>query len=502
MFKLTTADLDSAKAAIDHHGYSTLLPTPPEWQDLTTHWIDIRRHIRSLNLETYRPNEPIVVTVAKNEWSVRHVHLLHPQDLLIYTALTLILKGDIDSARSRKSERRSFSYRASKEKGRLYKSAKNTYRRYIECLKRKSRKKGSQAVAVTDIADLYASVSHAQLRRLLSATVQTRRSAKALELLISPFATSFMARSGHGIPTGPFASRLLAEIMLNDIDSYLISKKVDFVRWVDDLNVFAPSLAAAKEIVLDLAMWLYGNHGLTPQAAKTHFMDVESYRDQFLLTIDERLADKKELLAESLFDQGYALDDEDVEEVMDDVQVVALLEMLVDAMPDDGSIDHRVVGFVARRLAKVPLDLGVASVVLEVLVENIDRLVPVIEAVSRLVVALLAKTGAPKSVAKSLLKSLRRATVNHHAIWILTIFAGERRWRITDKLGKVWQDADCDAVRRFAALAIAETRGSLPLSPTEFEEASPLVRLALLRTQTERERKGLKLKDAFERAVP
>lgn len=225
MFKLTTAELDSAKAAIDHHGYSTLLPTPPEWQDLTGHWLDVRNHIGSLNLDNYKPKKPIVVTVAKNEWSVRHVHLLHPEDLLIYTALTLIIKHDIEAARSPKTKRRSFSYRSSNRKGRLYKSTKDTYHRYTECLKRKSRKNRSRAVAVTDIADFYASISHVKLRELIHGSAQTRRSTNAFELLISPLATDFMPKPGLGIPTGPFASRLLAEILLTDIDKYLVSKE-------------------------------------------------------------------------------------------------------------------------------------------------------------------------------------------------------------------------------------------------------------------------------------
>lgn len=501
MFKLTMAELDSAKAAIDHHGYSTLLPMPPEWQGLTTHWLDVRGHVSSLNLENYKPNKPIVVTVAKNEWSVRHVHLLHPEDLLIYTALTLILKRDIEAARSPKTKRRSFSYRASNRKDRLYKSTKTTYRRYIECLERKSRKSRSRAVAVTDIADLYASVSHTQLHGIFRGAAQTKRSAKALELLISPLATSLMARSGHGIPTGPFASRLLAEILLNDIDGYLVSKKVDFVRWVDDVNIFAPSLVSAKNIMLDLASWLYDNHGLTPQAAKTHFVDVESYRERFLLDIEEKLADKKELLSQSLFDFQYALDEE-IEEVMDDVHVVALLEMLVDAMPEDGSVDYRIVRFAARRLKRMSLGHVVSSEVLEVLVENIDRLAPVIDAVAQLVIVLLARTKAPKRIAKNLFQSLMRSKVNHHAIWILTILEAERRRNFSERLAKVYRSADCDAVKRFAALAIAQSGGSLRAEAAEFEEASPLVRLAFLRTQTKTERRGLRLKDTWERAVP
>ncbi len=502
MFKLTTAELDSTKAAIDHHGYSTLLPTPPEWQDLTTHWLDVRNHISGINLDTYKPKKPIVVTVAKNEWSVRQVQLLHPEDLLIYTALTLILKDDMEAARSPKAERRSFSYRASNKRGRLYKSTKTTHRHYIECLERKSRKKLSRAIAVTDIADFYASISHVQLLRLFGRAAQTRRSIKALELLISPFATSFVARSGHGIPTGPFASRLVAEILLNDIDEYLVSKRVDFVRWVDDLNVFAPSLTAAKRIVLDLSEWLYESHGLTPQSGKTHFLDVESYRRRFLLTIEEQLSDKKDSLYQLLFDHEYALDEEDVEEVMGDVQVVALIEMLVDAMREDDSVDYRVVGFVVRRLRGMRLDCAVASEVLEVLVENIDRLMPVIDAVAQLVVALLKRTKAPKRIARKLFQSLHRAKVNHHAIWMLTILEKERRWNFTEQLAKAYRSADCDAVRRFAALAIAQSGGSFRVEPAEFEEASPLVRLALLRTQTKTERRDLRLRDAWERAVP
>ena len=501
MFRLTTEEIDSAKAAIDHHGYATLLPTPPEWRDLTEHWQDVRSHIGRLDLDDYKPHKPIVVTAAKNEWSVRHVHLLHPLDLLIYTALTSILKQDVEATRAPRTKDRSFSYRASKKKGRLYKSTKTTYRRYIKCLERKSSKSQSRAVAVTDVADFYASISHARLRDLLRDAALTQRSAKALELLISPFATGFMARSGLGIPTGPMASRLLAEVLLNDIDTYLVSKEVDFVRWVDDLNIFAPSLSSAKEIVLDLARWLYETLGLTPQASKTRFLNVETYRKDFLQPIEDRLDDKRELLAQSLFDHEYVLDDDDLEEVKSDAQVVTHLEMLADAMPDGGRVDYRVVGFAVRGLRRTRLHGVGASEVLEVLVENIDRLVPVIDAVAQLLIVLLAETTAPKRIARDLFRSLSKAKVSHHATWMLTILGREPRWSFTRRLVEVYRSAECDAVRRFAALAIAQSGGSFRLERTEFEAASPLVRLALLRTQTKAERKGLPLRGVLERAV-
>ena len=501
MFKLTIDEIDSAKAAIDHHGYSTLLPRPPEWADVTTHWLKIKGDIGGLDLDDYTPKRPIIVTVSKKEWGVRHVHLLHPEDLLIYTALTIVIKRDIEAARSPKTKWRSYSYRASSRSDRLYESTKATYPRYIESLERKAAKARTHTVAVTDIADLYASVSHARLRDLFASMARTPRSMRALELLISPLATSFMPRAAHGIPTGPFASRLLAEILLNDIDEFLLDRRVDFVRWVDDLNIFAPSRAAAKDIVLDLSMWLYDNHGLTLQAAKTHFLDVGSYGGVLLQPIDEQLSGNAELLGRLLFGEEYGLDGEDVEKWNDDALAIALLEMLIDAMPQDGGVNYRMVRSAVRRLGRIQLEGLIATEVLEIMVENIDRLTPVIGMVAELVIALLAKTKAPKRIARSLLGSLRRARVNHHAIWILTVLERERRWSFTDELAEVCRAADDDAVRRFAALAIAQAGGRYRLEPREFDEASPLVRLALLRTQTKRERRALRLEGTLERAV-
>lgn len=113
MFKLTAPELDCAKAAIEHHRYSTLLPAPPEWNDVAEHWPAIRSHLCDLDLEHYTPKEPLVITVAKNEMSVRFVHLLHPEDTLLYTSLTLIVKDDIESVREPRAKKRVYSYRAS-----------------------------------------------------------------------------------------------------------------------------------------------------------------------------------------------------------------------------------------------------------------------------------------------------------------------------------------------------------------------------------------------------
>ena len=46
-------------------------------------------------------------------------------------------------------------------------------------------------------------------------------------------------RDSYGLPVGSNASRILAEASLIEVDNYLISKKIDFCRFVDDYRIFA-----------------------------------------------------------------------------------------------------------------------------------------------------------------------------------------------------------------------------------------------------------------------
>ena len=495
MFKLTASELDCAKEAIDHHGYSTLLPRPPEWDDVDRHWHAVRHYLCSLDLTDYTPKKSLPIIVAKDERSVRYVHFLHPDDMLLYTSLTLIVKDDIEKARLPHTEKRVYSYRASPKSTRLYRSVRDTHQKYMKRIRRKVEKRSTRTVVVTDIADFYASVSQAHLKRLLEAAARTPRVKKAAELLISVFAASFMARQGHGIPTGPLASRLLAEVFLNEVDKHLMSRQADFVRWVDDYNIFTSSLASANSALLDLAAWLY-SVGLTLQSAKTHVLEKATYAKRFLVDFEDRLSDRQAVLAELLQANYYEPDDfpEDVDDFMDDLHAVDLLEVLVDAIFSDDGIDFAIIGFVVRRLRTMSLDRIVAHEILDVLVENIERLSPVIAAVAPLVVRLLGKGEMPKRIGEHLLESLEHVGVDHHAVWILTIFAEKGSSGFVEALIDVYRGTESQVVRRYTALAIGGSGGRIPLEGREWTLAAPLVRLAVLKVG------GLPRKDALRRS--
>src|SRR5690242_4592716 len=97
-FHLTTVELDRAKAAIEHHGYGIFFPHPPEWDTVRQSWARIRSSLASEDLDLYQPREPLRSYAPKSRINLRPVALLHPYDVLIYTALTLIVRDDLEAA--------------------------------------------------------------------------------------------------------------------------------------------------------------------------------------------------------------------------------------------------------------------------------------------------------------------------------------------------------------------------------------------------------------------
>ena len=460
MFRLAAEELDCAKDAIECHGYSTMLPDPIEWQDLTDRWETIRDELRHINLEHYRPRPPILVTAAKDDKSTRVLHLLHPHDMLLYTSLTLLLKDDIEASRIPTVDKRVYSYRASPHDNRLYQTTKDLHFNYIQQLKYKVRRKKNTFVGVTDIANFYTSIPQSKLLELLVDVASTKRNRKAARLLVSTFAKPLMTHDGEGIPTGPYASRLIAEVLLNDIDRHLAALDVDFVRWVDDFNFFTHSFTATQRVILELSGWLYKEHDLSLQSAKTRILEAKAYSKELLLDLEDILSDRGEIFSLLTTGSDYDVENDndvdDVDDFMDDVHAMELLEILVDALVERERVDYRIIDFTVRRLRRINLDRIVAEEILSILIENLERLVPVIENVARLVSHLRPRDkDRRKHVARRLLRSIDDiGAVDHYAVWILTIFVRDRRWGCVNELIDVFRRAESNAIKRYAALAL------------------------------------------------
>lgn len=151
-FNLTEQELQNAFEAIDHHGYSGLVPAPPEWKIIQDRWNELKPLLGGIDLDEYVPNAPMVMFAPKTRATVRPVSLLHPTDLIIYSALVLIVKDDIETERIAVSKHRIFSYRANADSNRFY-GARPSFQDFLDISGRKAARAGTSIVAVADIAD-------------------------------------------------------------------------------------------------------------------------------------------------------------------------------------------------------------------------------------------------------------------------------------------------------------------------------------------------------------
>ena len=491
MFKLTPAELLNARTAIDRHGYSTLIPTPPEWRDVHGSWDTISSQLCDLDLDEYTPHTPLRVFAPKTAVNLRPIDILHPEDLLIYTALTLIVKNDIEDSRLSPRSHRVFSYRVDDNQDSLYGSTIGSHESYMRTLKRKAQKKRVTHVAVADIADFFPRIYQHRLHNIVRTVASSNRgkdTSRVLEKLIS----NLMDRNSYGIPLGPYASRVLGEAVLIDVDDHLIAHKIDFVRWVDDYNIFATSGASARLAIMELGRRLFESHGLTLQAAKTRIFSVEDYRQTVLSNPEDDLSTEEEVieLLGGINDYGDEIDEDLVAELVEHLQSDDLISMLHGAIAES-NVDYRLIGFVLRKLTLLkgaPEDIRRS--VLELVLDNLTILGSVAEQLAKFILSLEFLTRSDKrDIGASLIKAIRFANVDVHeylAMWILDIFAKDSDWNRRSELVKLYRDAHSEAVKRAAALGVANsgTRSEALSIVSGFASATPIHRLAILKAST------------------
>lgn len=296
-FRLATTELQDAYEAIGHHGYSAMIPPPREWAVVEANWSSIREHLAGIDLDTYKPHKPLRVVAPKSRANIRIVHLLHPDDLILYTALVLLIKDDLERARISRRARRVFSYRVkARQPNRLY-DARGAYAAYLKELSRKAAKAEVKFVATADIADFYPRIYQHRLENIITANAPNQRTNEIARVLVRKLIAKLMDTNSYGIPVGPHASRVLGEGILIDIDAHLQSQGVDYVRWVDDYHIFARSEYVAQSTLFELAERLFVNHGLTLQSSKTRIYPVARYRAKMLTKPGDELTERDTVLA-------------------------------------------------------------------------------------------------------------------------------------------------------------------------------------------------------------
>ncbi len=83
---------------------------------------------------------------------------------------------------------------------------------------------------MADIADFYPRIYQHRLQNVVETVASSQHVRDVGRVLAKKLIGNLMGRNSYGIPIGPYASRLLAEAILIDVDSFLQTRNVDFVQ--------------------------------------------------------------------------------------------------------------------------------------------------------------------------------------------------------------------------------------------------------------------------------
>jgi hypothetical protein len=488
-FNLTEQELQNAFEAIEHHGYSGLVPTPPEWQTVCDRWNELKPLLAGIDLDDYVPNKPMVMFAPKTRATVRPISLLHPTDLLIYSALVLIVKDDLEAQRIALARKRVFSYRANGEPNRFY-AARPSFQDFFEISRRKAARSGTSIVGIADIADFFPRIYLHRLENVVYAAGGTPRAKAVARVLVRKFLGHVAGRNSYGIPIGPYASRVLAEAVLTDVDATLQSDGIDFIRWVDDYTIFCKTESQAQLEIFRLSELLFNNHGLTLSAIKTKIIAKENFQERFLQD-PEREVDADLATLETVASRHDPYADEEIE--LSEVDIAQLQQlnfqnMLETALADRDLVDYeRLKAILGHRSLLDKLSAERRGEMTDVLLDNMEHLYPIAEVVAQFFRTF---TTAParikRRIAKRLLASIKssrgRWPPDYQMAWVLSVLTSAEDWGCAPKALRIFNTHPSDVVRRFAALALYAngSRAEVVTLRAEYTNASPLTRLAIL----------------------
>ena len=376
------AAIDWAVEHVSRHGDTDVFPIPFElkvaahaWQHDST----FRQKLSTtpINGADLRPH--LTVEVPKTTFGFRVAHQLDPLDSILFAAMVFEMGQLIEGGRALPEAACSYRFHPTPT-GDFYPSD-NGWKRYASRSRELSLTKGH--VLYVDLADFYNQIYHHRVRGALETCGVSEARARNVEKYLG----RFTAKQSRGLPVGPYASHLLAELSLVDVDEHLAHQAVPFVRYSDDFRIFDDSTANLTHILQQLTGLLYTNHGLALQGAKTALENTVDFRrlrlgdagHKFGDELDARLAEIAEDLSALSEEMGYGeVTIEDISEEREAGEAGPLLLSLFTEALQRPSTRLGAMKFLLREARRREAD----DLFIPVL-DNLECLIPIIGEVSR-----------------------------------------------------------------------------------------------------------------------
>jgi len=221
---------------------------------------DAKQNIETLYTEvidgSYAPQPIKKIAIPKNKTEFRPIALASVRDKVVQRALVNAIEPYFDKKMSDKS----YGYRRDK-------SALKAIGRCKDFINR-----GYFWVYKSDIENYFETINHQKLLAILEKEIEDKRVIRLISLYLENggFKDTHYIEHTKGVHQGDILSPLLSNIYLNEMDTFLESKEVAFVRYADDFVLFFKKEKQSEKRVNQLKIFL--------QTLSLHIGEKKSYK--------------------------------------------------------------------------------------------------------------------------------------------------------------------------------------------------------------------------------
>jgi Reverse transcriptase (RNA-dependent DNA polymerase) len=276
-------------------------------------------------------------------------------------------------------------------------------------------------VLICDFVDFYNQIYTHRLRNVIAEAGGTTLEEYAE--VVENFLHGLNDKTSRGIPVGPAASIVLAEVVLSDIDRKILSHTASFTRYVDDFRVFFRTVDEAQAFLHEFTKYLYEVHRLVLSGEKTRFLRVTDFTGRMFHDDEETERLKRQAKTEEVALAEYleelhervgpysspeeAFDQEEYKELqrklLESNRVDILAGTYGEILSEQLNLDAP--DFVLlRRVFKNAARYRIRAI-LKTTFENIERLLPIVREISIYARSVLSPSSA-KNIARRLIRVL------------------------------------------------------------------------------------------------
>jgi len=270
---------------------------------------------------SYKPQKILKFYIPKSTGLHRPITFLQLDDLIVYQVIANVIADRFSEKRKKVENIYVFSNILNRDKNKsifLFEKWRKGYQKFIRKIKYYYNN-GNIWVAHFDLAAYYDTISHSILSSQIARRGAYPEFKKLLTDCLKIWSTNKSQKIGHAIPQGPIASNLIGEIYLLPIDNALISERIKYVRYVDDIKIFGRSRKEVLENVIFLEKECK-ERGLIPQSKKYEVLKAERIEDAIGKFPSLSIDDKNKIFsipdeAAKIFENAFSEKDFDISKV-------------------------------------------------------------------------------------------------------------------------------------------------------------------------------------------